>query len=213
MWDVTTTLPGAAPAELERKSPGRPRSARAEEAIIEALLDLLAEGTPAEAISIEAVAARAGVGKATIYRRWPNKEALLVYAVATIKGDPPKISGTSVRDDLITLLRPVGIPSHTRAGKIMPCLLSAMQRSPELFRCFEKISEPRRELMREVLRRGISQGELRADLDLDLVMVMLVGPVLAQAMLGWEHAGDRRTLPQRVVDALWPAIAVGPAPK
>src|SRR5215468_2740575 len=164
MWDVTTTHLDAALTEPERKAPGRPRSARAEEAIVEALLDLLAESTSAEAISIEAVAARAGVGKATIYRRWPNKEALLIYAVATVKGDPPKISGESVREDLITLLRPVGIPSHTRAGKIMPCLLSAMHRSPELFRCFQKITEPRRELMSEVLRRGISQGELRADL-------------------------------------------------
>ena len=67
-------------ADQERKAPGRPRSAKADEAIIEALLDLLADGTPAEAISIESVAAKAGVGKATIYRRWANKEALLVDA-------------------------------------------------------------------------------------------------------------------------------------
>src|SRR5215813_8798742 len=112
MSDVTTTFSRAALAEPERKAPGRPRSARADGAIIEAVLDLLAEGTPAEAISIEAVATKAGVGKATIYRRWSNKEALLVDAVATLKGDPPKISGESVRDDLVTLLRPVGTPSH-----------------------------------------------------------------------------------------------------
>src|SRR5215510_2614841 len=99
-----TTVPDAALAEPERKSPGRPRSARADEAIIEAVLDLLAEGTPAEALSIEAVAARAGVGKATIYRRWSNKEALLVDAVASVKGEPPRIAGESVRDDLVTLL-------------------------------------------------------------------------------------------------------------
>src|SRR5437763_5842350 len=98
MSDVTTSLP----ADQERKAPGRPRSARADEAIIEALLDLLADGMPAEAISIEAVAARAGVGKATIYRRWANKEALLVDAVATVKGEVPTISGVSVRDDLVT---------------------------------------------------------------------------------------------------------------
>jgi AcrR family transcriptional regulator len=211
MSDVTTTFSRPALAEPERKAPGRPRSARADGAIIEAVLDLLAEGTPAEAISIEAVAAKAGVGKATIYRRWANKEALLVDAVATLKGDPPKISGESVRDDLVSLLRPVSTPSHTRAGKIMPCLLTEMHRSPELYQCFQKITEPRRELMREVLRRGIRQGELRADLDLDLVLVMLVGPVLAQAMMGWEHAGDLRTLPERLVNALWPALAAAPS--
>src|SRR5947199_5105978 len=116
MSDVTTSLP----ADQERKAPGRPRSARADEAIIEAVLDLLADGTLAEEISIEAVAARAGVGKATIYRRWSNKEALLVDAVATIKGEPPKLAGASVRDDLVALLQPIAAPAETRAGKIMP---------------------------------------------------------------------------------------------
>jgi AcrR family transcriptional regulator len=207
---VTTTVPGAAPAEQERKAPGRPRSARADEAIIEAVLDLLAEGNPAETISIEAVAAKAGVGKATIYRRWPNKEALLVDAVASVKGDPPPIKGESVRDDLVTLLRPVGSPSHTRAGKILPCLLAEMHRSPELYRCFQKISEPRRELMREVLRRGIRAGELRDDLDLELVLVMLAGPVLVQSVIGWNPGIDRRTLPERLVDALLPALRARP---
>src|SRR5262249_5933040 len=69
---------GSEPSEQDRKGPGRPRSPRADEAIIDAVLDLLAEGTTAEALAIETIAARAGVGKATIYRRWPNKEALLV---------------------------------------------------------------------------------------------------------------------------------------
>jgi len=203
MSDVTTTVP----ADQERKAPGRPRSARADEAIIEAVLDLLADGTPAEALSIEAVAAKAGVGKATIYRRWANKEALLVDAVASLKGELPRLAGESVRDDLIALLRPVGTPSHTRAVKIMPCLLSELHRSPELYRCFQKITEPRRELMRQVLQRGIDQGELRADLDLELVLVILVGPVIAQSILAWPPAVHQRNLPQRLVDAVWPALA------
>jgi AcrR family transcriptional regulator len=193
-------------ADQERKAPGRPRSARADEAIVEALLDLLAEGTPAEAISIEAVAAKAGVGKATIYRRWPNKEALLVDAIASLKGDPPQIAGESVRDDLVTLLRPVGTRSHTRAGKIMPCIMSELHRSPELSRCVQKITEPRRELMRQVLRRGIESGQLRADLDIELVMVALSGPLLAQAALAWSAARHQRNLPERLVDLLWPAL-------
>src|SRR4051794_11575396 len=95
-------------SDQDRKGPGRPRSARADEAILGAVVDLLADGTTAEALSIEAVAARAGVGKATIYRRWANKDALLVDAVASLKGPLPEISGDSVREDLLTLLRPVG---------------------------------------------------------------------------------------------------------
>jgi AcrR family transcriptional regulator len=205
MWGVTTTT-DAAPADQERKSPGRPRSARADEAIIEAVLDLLAEGTPAEALSIEAVAARAGVGKATIYRRWSNKEALLVDAVASVKGEPPRVAGESVRDDLVTLLRPVAAPANTRAGKIVPCLLSQMQRSPELSGVYQKITEPRREQMLEVLRRGMAGGELRPDLDPDLVMAVLVGPLVAQTLVGWNPRLDRAGLAERVVDLLWPAI-------
>ena len=207
MWGVTATTPDDAPVDQERKAPGRPRSPRADEAIIEAVLDLLTEGNPAESISIESVAARAGVGKATIYRRWSNKEALLVDAVASVKGEPPRIKGESVRDDLVALLRPIAVPAHSRAAKIMPCLWSEIHRSPELHRCVQKISEPRRELMREVLRRGIGSGELRADLDLDLVLVMLMGPLISQTMTGWNPNLDRATLPERLVDMLWPAIA------
>src|SRR5688572_25412027 len=95
---VTTTQPATA------RPPGRPRSARADEAILEAVLDLLQEGVAVDALSIEAVAARAGVGKATIYRRWENKERLLLDAVRRLKGDPPRPPGKSVRDDLVMLL-------------------------------------------------------------------------------------------------------------
>src|SRR6059058_3780324 len=103
MTDMTSST---VPADQERKAPGRPRSARADEAIIDAVLDLLADGTPAETLSIEAVAARAGVGKATIYRRWSNKESLIVDAVATVKGELPKLAGESLRDDLVAVLHP-----------------------------------------------------------------------------------------------------------
>ena len=98
------------------------------------MLDLLAEGTTAEALSIEAVAARAGVGKATIYRRWPNKEALLVDAVGALKGPLPEMPGESVRDDLVTLLRSTIKVRASRAGRIMPCLIPEFQRNPELQR-------------------------------------------------------------------------------
>src|SRR5262249_34339814 len=101
--DAATREADAATREEEaRRSPGRPRSPRADEAIIEAVLDLMAEGTSVEALSIEAVAARAGVGKATIYRRWPNKEALVVDALGALKGPLPELAGESIREDLLT---------------------------------------------------------------------------------------------------------------
>jgi AcrR family transcriptional regulator len=204
MWDMTTD---AAQPDQDRKGPGRPRSARADEAILAAVLALLADGTTAEALSIEAVAARAGVGKATIYRRWANKEALLVDAVASLKGPIPETEGKSVREDLITLLRPVGHNAPTQAATVLPCIMSEMHRSPALKACYQKVLEPRRERMREVLRRGIESGELRPDVDIEVTMAMLTGPMVAQAMFGWSSGLDREKLPAQMVDTIWAAIA------
>src|ERR1700755_2004368 len=104
MSDMTTVSADAGAAQ-ERKAPGRPRNAQADEAILEAVLELLSAGHSAAAISIEAVAAKAGVGKATIYRRWPNKEALLIDAVQAMKGPLPEPAGRSVREDLLMLVK------------------------------------------------------------------------------------------------------------
>ncbi|HKT04583.1 MAG TPA: TetR/AcrR family transcriptional regulator [Rugosimonospora sp.] len=203
MWGVTTeTVEAVGATDQDRKAPGRPRSARADEAIIEAVLDLLAEGTSAEALSIEAVAARAGVGKATIYRRWSNKESLIVDAVAKVKGEPPPLAGESLRDDLLALLRPVDHGDNVRAGRIIPCLLSEIRRSPELRRCWQRITEPRRELIRGVLRRGIAADELRADLDIEMTLAMLMGPLIARNAMLWDPGIDTSELVSRLVDAV-----------
>ncbi|MEU8262801.1 TetR/AcrR family transcriptional regulator [Micromonospora sp. NPDC048999] len=183
------------------RSPGRPRSIRADEAIVQAILDLLAEGTTIEALTIEAIAARAGVGKATIYRRWPGKDALLLDALRTLKGTPPEPAGHSVRDDLVLLVGAVGHNIDPRAAKIMPCLVPEVNRSPDHFQLYQNIIEPRRKLMREVLRRGVASGELRADLDIELAMALLTGPMLIQRMLRWHPELDEKILPEQIVDA------------
>ncbi|GAA4570803.1 TetR/AcrR family transcriptional regulator [Micromonospora coerulea] len=195
MSDMTST------ADAPR-SPGRPRSVRADEAIIEATLDLLAEGSTIEALSIEAIAARAGVGKATIYRRWPGKDALLLDALRRLKGVLPDPAGHSVRDDLVLLVGAVGHNIDPRAAKIMPCLVPEVNRSPDHFQLYQNIIEPRRKLMREVLQRGVASGELRADLDIELTMALLTGPMLIQRMLRWHPELDGRVLPERVVDTV-----------
>ncbi|RLK22291.1 TetR family transcriptional regulator [Micromonospora sp. M71_S20] len=188
------------------RPPGRPRSVRADEAIVEAALDLLADGSTIEAISIEAIAARAGVGKATIYRRWSGKDALLRDALRTLKGTPPEPAGHSVRDDLILLVGAVGHHIDPRAARIMPCLVPEVNRSPEQYQLYQNIIEPRREMMREVLRRGMRSGELRADLDVEVVMAMLTGPMLVQRVMRWHPDLDETTLPQRIVDGVLDGI-------
>ena len=184
------------------RSPGRPRSVRADEAIVQATLDLLAEGNSIEALSIEAIAARAGVGKATIYRRWPGKDALLLDALRTLKGAPPEPAGHSVRDDLVLLVGAVGHNVDPRAAKIMPCLVPEVNRSPDHYQLYQNIIEPRRRLMRDVLRRGVASGELRADLDIELAMTLLSGPMVLQRVLRWHPELDDRILPERIVDAV-----------
>ncbi len=188
------------------RPPGRPRSVRADEAIIEATLDLLAEGSTIEAISVEAIAARAGVGKATIYRRWAGKDALLHDALRTLKGEPPRPSGRSVREDLIALLGAVGQNVDPRAAKIMPCLVPNVKRNAEHYALYQSIVEPRRAVMREVLRRGIRDGELRPDIDIEVTLALITGPLLIQRMLNWNPDLDETTLPARVVDQVLAGI-------
>jgi AcrR family transcriptional regulator len=205
MTDMTSA--STAPAGQDRKGPGRPRSARAEQAIIDAVLDLIAEGNTPDAMSIEAVAARAGVGKATIYRRWPNKASLIADAVTTMKGGIPTVRGESVRDDLVALLSRVGHSPDNRAAKVMSCLLPEIQRSASMHGCYQDVIEPRRRVMREVLSRGVGSGDLRADLDVELALSLLTGPVLVQSLMNWNPALDSENLAARVVDAVLTGIA------
>ncbi|MGK5739703.1 TetR/AcrR family transcriptional regulator [Micromonospora sp. URMC 103] len=193
------------PADAPRP-PGRPRSTRADEAIIDAALDLLAEGSTIEALSIEAIASRAGVGKATIYRRWPGKEALLRDALSILKGVPPEPAGRSVRDDLVLLLGGVGRNADPRAAKIMPCLLPEVNRNHDRYQLYQGVIEPRRARVREVLQRGIRTGELRADLDVELALALLTGPMLIQRVLRWHPELDDTVLPEQVVDGVLDGI-------
>jgi AcrR family transcriptional regulator len=191
----------------ERKAPGRPRNVQADEAIIEAAIALLAAGMSGAALSIEAVAAKAGVGKATIYRRWPNKEALLVDAVGTMKGPIPDLKGESARDDLVTLIAANWTSRAKRYGKVTACLLPQYSRDDEMRRVYQAITEPRREAMRNVLRRGIKTGELRPDLDIEMTLLMLSGPSVVQNMLHFNPNVPEEGFPEALVDAVMRGIA------
>jgi AcrR family transcriptional regulator len=180
-----TVTPGVEPAQGEEhrapRRPGRPRSEQADRAIIEAALDLFAE-SGVEGTCIEAVAARAGVGKSTIYRRWPGKEDLLVDALATLKTPLPEPAGRSVREDLIALLRvmcdDMSDPRRVRAAAL---LHGEGAKYPRLMARFtEAVAEPRREVFRRVLRRGIEIGEVSADTDIDTALLMMIGAVQAR---------------------------------
>jgi len=194
-----------ADAEVARR-PGRPRSEQADQAIIDAALSLFAESGP-DGLCIERVAAKAGVGKATIYRRWPGKEDLLLDAIAALKAPMPEPAGRSAREDLVTLLgamcRETADPPRARQFAL---LLGEGAKYPRLMaRYVETVLEPRREVIRAVLRRGIASGELRPDIDVDAALFMLIGAVVARR--GHEQHPVPPEYAERVVDELLRGLA------
>jgi AcrR family transcriptional regulator len=196
----------AAGAAVAHRRPGRPRSEQADRAIVDAALELFAEYGPA-GLCIERVAARAGVGKATIYRRWPGREDLLLAALAALKSPLPEPRGKSVRDDLIaivdTMQRDVTDPRRMRQ---IALLHGEGQKYPRVMaRYAEMVVEPRREVVRSVLRRGLASGELAPGTDIDAALFMLSGAVMSRCRIGEPPVED--DYPQRVVDQLMRGLA------
>ena len=171
----------AGPAQETSRRPGRPRSEQAEQAIIEATLDLFAE-KGFEGVCVEVVAARAGVGKATIYRRWPNKEELLLAAFASLKSPLPEPKGVSVRDDLLAMVEVMcADKADPRKARRYALLLGDGDKYPRLMaRYKETVVQPRRDAMRAVIRHGVETGELRPDTDVEIAMLQLTGAIMAQ---------------------------------
>jgi AcrR family transcriptional regulator len=190
------------------RPPGRPRSERADRAIIDATIALLAEEGGVAGVSIEAVAARAGVGKTTIYRRWPHKEALIIDALAALKGPIPALRGESARADLRAIARAFMTDKADR--KRLDCywsLMSEAEKYPQLMARFvREVIEPRREAMRAVLRRGIAAGELRPDLDVEVTLWLIMGAI-AQRSRALGTAPIPADFADRVIDTVLSGIA------
>jgi AcrR family transcriptional regulator len=171
----------AGPAPETNRRPGRPRSEQADQAIIEATLDVFAE-KGFDGVCVELVAARAGVGKATIYRRWSNKEELLLAAFASLKSPFPEPKGVSVRDDLLAMVEVMcADKADPRKARRYALLLGEGDKYPRLMaRYKESVVQPRRDAMRAVIRRGVETGELRPDTDDEIAMLQLTGAIMAQ---------------------------------
>jgi AcrR family transcriptional regulator len=200
--------PGALDVAAQRR--GRPRSAEADAAIVDATLELIAdEGL--SALSVESVAAKAGVGKATIYRRWPSKEALVEDALASLAADVPVLpEAVGVRDRLVAVLEHIRCKSpETRVGRIMPRMLSHATSQPELFRLYyDQVLRPRRARIRQLVEDARASGEIRADVDPDLVVTMVTAPMLylnlMQAGCGAPGPGMSETIVDAALEGLRP---------
>ncbi|GHJ98510.1 TetR family transcriptional regulator [Streptomyces sp. Y2F8-2] len=180
---------------------GRPRSEAVERAIIEGVMKLMEDGVSLADLSIERIARTAGVGKATIYRRWNNKEDLFVDVLRAADPEDPELPGTSMRDDLVVLLewlRQRALAS--RSSAILRNVQAQMKSSPKIWAAYHAtVIAPRRRLGLDILRRGQRNGELRTDVDIDLMNDMLVAPMLVRSLLRPE-APLEEGLSERIVD-------------
>ncbi|MFI7386736.1 TetR/AcrR family transcriptional regulator [Streptomyces sp. NPDC049813] len=180
---------------------GRPRSEAAEQAIVEGVIALLEDGVPLADLSIERIARTAGVGKATIYRRWSGKDELFVDVLRSIEAPDPDLPGTSLRDDLVRLLdhlRRRGL--DMRRSALLHNVFAQMKTLPRLWHAYHEIViEPRRRLMHDVLRRGVADGELPAGTDIELAGDLLAGPMLLRSVLRAD-APLADDLAERIVD-------------
>ncbi len=158
------------------QSAGRPRSEEAHRAILDAALELLVEAGYS-ALTVEGIASRAGVGKATIYRRWASKLPLVIEAFGRLPGLEESDTGDLVMDLERMLCSYLEVFSSTPLGAVVPSLAGELPHNPELSELFAPVVRARRQPLIRALQRGIARGEIPADTDLDLAADLIVGPI------------------------------------
>jgi len=182
---VATEDRAAGDTEGASRGPGRPRDARHDQAILDATLGILLE-QGYRGVTIEGVAARAGVGRPTIYRRWPSKPAVVVAAL--VQSDRlalPAPDTGSLRNDLIAVQRhQVERMNSPDARRVTAGLIADLADDPELGDTYvSQFLAPRRATVWQVLQRGVHRGELDADVDLAFAYDLLVGPLFIRAVV------------------------------
>ena len=190
------------------RRPGRPRSQSAQRAILDAALDLLAaEGF--ERMSIEAVAARAGVGKTTIYRWWTSKDDLVIDAMENLIADVQPPDTGSVRGDLVELILQIErVMTSTRAGEVFPRMVAEVAAASPLGVAYlEQVIAPRFAIVESILARGVRRGELKAGLDLELARDLLVGPIVFAKLTRRLPSRRAPRRAERLVDLLLGGLA------
>ena len=159
------------------------RSHRAESAILDATIALLAE-LGFGGLTIDGIAARAGVGKATIYRHWSSKAEVALEAFRAFVPPIDDPDSGSFADDVRSVIHQIvdGLSNSPLAG-ILPSLVEAAERDPEVERLFKEFGAARRAVLHEIFTRAAQRGELRDDLDPDVAIDLLVGPIFTRRLV------------------------------
>ncbi len=171
--------------EVEARRPGRPRSRELDTSILDAAIELFAD-LGYDGLCVEAVAARAGVSKATIYRRYASKAELLIAAATVIsrsvKGPLPDTG--SLRGDLAALGAGYRrLLEDSEAGRAIPAMIVARHRDPELATAYRSFIAERRAEAAGVVTRGVARGEIRADADVGLLVDLVAGPLFYRILV------------------------------
>jgi AcrR family transcriptional regulator len=187
---------------------GRPRDPGVDRAILDAVVDVLSE-RGFEGLTMDAVACRAGVSRASVYRRFSGRVELLDAACHAFSPPPPEPPDTgSVRTDLIALSTSlVQLVGRSDTGRLFPTMLGASATHPEVREALGRFTASRRSPSVEVVRRGIERGELAADTDPDVVADLLVGAIVYRQLVRGGSVSARRI--EQTVDLLLAGIAAG----
>jgi AcrR family transcriptional regulator len=193
------------------RAPGRPRDPQVDRAILTATLELLGEDG-FDGLSIEAVAARAGVGKTTVYRRWPSKIPLVVDALTAMKA--PTVSAVPddmpTREALVRAMSGFTKPHEGSAARVLAGLVDAMSRNEELADAVRTVLVAERERgLVAVIERGKARGEIRSDVDARVMVDLLGGPVVLRRLITGQPVNQR--LAHTIVDLVLDGAAPTPS--
>lgn len=174
---MSTDAGGKAP-----RGPGRPRSDRAHQAVLRATLELF-DDAGFQGLTVEGVAARAGVARTTVYRWWPSKLALLLEALSALWQQAVVPDTGSVREDAVVHLRGfIELHNDRRLPRLLATVFAEASRNPELLEARRGFVAAQREPLRQALERGVARGELLVGLDYELTMDLLMSTITVRAL-------------------------------
>lgn len=194
----------------------RTRSESAHKKVIHAALELVAE-RGVDAASMDAIAAKSGVSKATIYKHWADKDALLLEMMAAINGrdSRPTFDSGDTRADMAAVLSYRPKENSKMRERILPHLAAYSASHVEFGNAWRNlVMEPPRRELKHLIGRGIAKSELASDLDLDLCLALLLGPIMYWHIFLRRTTGDPKVLAEGVIEVFWRAFGLeknGPA--
>lgn len=179
----------------------RTLSVAAHDKALEAAIELIAD-RGIDATRVDAIAQASGVSKATLYKHWKNRDELLLDAIGRLSEQYPVFDSGDTRTDLIAFLGYLVQKKRSeRTARMWPRIIAHSCLNSEFARLLrQRFTAPARERFIELLKRGITRGDLPGDLDLDFARDMLIGPIMHRRIHGTKIPPD---LPERVVDLFW----------